>query len=266
MVFESAFGESINKEKPLFQFFQKTDHAMKYIYLTALVLLLPLAGYNQESSKSRWTLGVETGFNFVTDCLVCSSNQHHNNTLPYAIRAEHRIFRWLSLQFSLGYFKTTHDRLTTTEFGLSLAENASADLSFQLPTATATIGPRLQIRIGQGDLGLEYRSGLLTQTLQVQATELNGRSHGLQHDWTTARAQAWRLSYTYWPTQQLAISVNGENLSAWNLGYPELKGDLNSLLPESPYLHRLFSEPDRYMGLVDYFWMSTLTIGIHYRI
>lgn len=239
---------------------------MKNLHLTALILLLPLLGYNQEAAMSRWTLGVETGFNFVTDCLVCSSNQHHNNTLPYAIRAEHRIFRWLSMQFSLGYFNTTHDRLTTTEFGLSLAEHASADLSFRLPTATATIGPRLQIRIGQGDLGLEYRDGLLTQTLRVQATEFNGRSYAFQHGWTAARAQAWRLSYTYWAMKQLAISINGETLSAWSLGYPELQGDLSSLLPESPYLHRLFSEPNLYMGLVDYFWVSMITIGVHYRI
>jgi hypothetical protein len=60
---------------------------MKHLYLTVFILLLPLLRYNQEASKPRWTLGMETGFNFVTDCLVCSANQHYNNTLPYAIKA-----------------------------------------------------------------------------------------------------------------------------------------------------------------------------------
>ena len=239
---------------------------MKILYPLAFALLLPMLIHSQEETRSRWTLGLETGFNFVTDCLVCSFGQNHNNAIPYAIRAEHRVFRWLSVQFSMGYFNTTHNRYTDRGFPSNLAENASADLSFRLPTATATIGPRIQVRIGQGDLGLEYRDGLLAQTLWVEATEFNDQSYSFQHNWMATRAQAWRLSYTYWPTEQLAISINGETLSAWNLSYPELQGDLNSLLPESPYLHNLFSDPDHYLNLVDYFWMSMVTIGVHYQL
>jgi hypothetical protein len=139
------------------------------------------------------------------------------------------------------------------------------DLAFRLPALHSTVGPRVQLRIGQGDLGLEYRMGLLTYTQSVQAQNSAGYAQRFSYDWQTAIAEAWRLSYTYWPAARIAVSINYELFTSRSGEYLNLDAQSAKRLSGNSHLRGALQPPSDTFYF-DNFHFSNLLIGIHYRL
>jgi len=79
----------------------------------------------------------------------------------------------------------------------------------------AIMGPRLQYRVGQGDLGIEYRDGLAWRWLDKKITTPE-RAYHINYQTNFTQLSAVRLSYTYWPKPDWAIELAYESLQTRN--------------------------------------------------
>jgi len=232
-------------------------------YLVFLVILLgSLKGYSQEASLSRWVIGLEAGYNFRVSCPECPhfSQDHLGDAVPVAARTSYRLLRWLSIEGDLGYQVARHSQLLPLN-----SRSGVYDLAFRLPALYLTVGPRVNIRVGQGDLGLEYRTGLLVFTQSVQVQNGMGYEQRFSYNWQNATARAWRLSYTYWPTSRLAVSANYELFDSRRGEHLNLDTRSTKRLPDDAYLRNAL-EPPSDASWFDQFHFSNLLIGIHYRL
>ncbi|WP_282777010.1 hypothetical protein [Phaeodactylibacter xiamenensis] len=235
---------------------------MKRYQLLFYFFLLSGIGFSQEAALSRWTVGLETGLNFRVSCPECpfDGHDHLGDAVPVAARTSYRLLPWLSMEGAFSYQPARYSLLAGLNSGVGVY-----DLEFRLPALHLTAGPRIQVRIGQGDLGLEYRMGLLTYTQSVQVQNNTGYAQRFSYDWQTAIAEAWRLSYTYWPTARIAVSVNYELFTSRSGEYLNLDARSAERLPDSPALQGALQPPTDTFWF-DNFHFSNLLIGIHYRL
>jgi len=240
-------------------------------YLVFLVILLgSLKGYSQEASLSRWVIGLEAGYNFRVSCPNCPyfRHTHRSDAVPLGVNASYRLFRWLSLQGSFSYQTIRYSQFELSGFGIYGSSGLGVevyDLQFRLPTLTMMAGPRIQVRVGEGDLGLEFRTGLLAHTQSVMMKDSYGGKYSLDYNWVFTRAEAWRLSYLFWPTSRLALSANFEALFNIRGKYPEMDARSAGMVPNRPSLQRLLFPESDFFGY-ESFHFSNLLIGIHYRL
>jgi len=227
-----------------------------------MMLMGLLKGYSQEASLSRWVIGLETGYNFRVSCPECPhfSHDHLGDAVPVAARTSYRLLRWLNIEGAFSYQVARHSQLLPIN-----SESGIYDLAFRLPALHLTVGPRVNIRIGQGDLGLEYRTGLLVYTQSAQVRNRMGYEQRFSYDWQYAVAGVWRLSYTYWAADRLAVSANYELFYSRRGTYLNLAPRAAERLPNDPYL-RSALEPPNGTFWFDNFHFSNLLIGIHYRL
>lgn len=238
-----------------------------------LTLLLILgfgvsAAAQSVDTLSRFTLGLETGAGFDIYCGFCPQRDHHQSILPVGAGAEYRLLRWLGARVQLGYYRLNSYSISTAGFGSGIAENTPLDHAYGLNLFAVSAGPRLTLRVGQGDLGLEFRYGLMLRDLRQEVAGIGGRDYRINYRLTTADLRAWRLGYTYWPKPRLAVSFAAEifntrgtqPFAAQSGAEARLAGEpeavLNQILIGRNDTFDRSSGPD----------MINLLIGIHYRL
>lgn len=235
---------------------------MRKCQLLLCFILFSFLGFSQEAPLSRWTVGLETGLNFRVSCPDCPffGHDHRAGAVPVAARTSYRLLSWLSMEGAVSYQAARYSQLAGLNSGSDVY-----DLAFRLPALHFTAGPRVQLRIGQGDMGLEYRMGLLTYTQSVQAQNSAGYAQRFSYDWQTAIAEAWRLSYTYWPAARIAVSINYELFTSRSGEYLNLDARSAQRLSGNSHLRGALQPPSDTFGF-DNFHFSNLLIGIHYRL
>ena len=242
---------------------------MKRTILTLLLVLVILGARAQSSDTlSRITLGLDAGAGADIYCGFCPNRDHHQGVIPVGVGAEYRLLRWLGAHAHLGYYRLNSHSTSTAGFGSGIAENTPLDHAYGLNLFTVSAGPRLTLRVGQGDLGLEFRYGLMLRDLRQEITGIAGRDYRINYRPTTAQLQAWRLGYTYWPKPRLAVSFAAEifntrgtqPFAAESGAEAQLAGEpeavLNQVLIGRDDTFDRSSGPD----------MINLLIGIHYRL
>ncbi len=235
---------------------------MRKYQLLFCFILFSLVGFSQEAPLSRWTVGLETGLNFRVSCPDCPFFGHDQlaDAIPVAVHTAYRLLPWLSMEGAVSYQAARYSQLAGLNLGTDIY-----DLAFRLPALHLTAGPKVQLRIGQGDLGLEYRMGLLNYTQSVRVQSNSEYIQRFSYDWQTAIAEAWRLSYTHWPTTRIAVSINYELFTSRGGEYLNLDNRSAKRLPDDSHLRGALQPPSDTFGFHN-FHFSNLLIGIHYRL
>jgi len=227
-----------------------------------MIFMGSLTGFSQEKNLSRWVIGLETGYNFRVSCPECPffGHDHRGDVIPVAARTSYRLLRWLSLEGGFSYQVARHSQLLPLNSGSGIY-----DLAFRLPSLHLTAGPKINVRAGQGDFGIEYRMGLLAYTQSVQVQNGTAYAQRFSYGWQSAIAEAWRLSYTYWPATRLAVSINYELFTSRGGEYLNLDTRSAKRLPDDAYLRSALVPPSDTFWF-DNFHFSNLLIGVHYRL
>lgn len=231
-----------------------------------LLYSLCLSAQPELRGNSKFTIGIETGFNTATSCRACTYNELNKSRIPFALRGEHRIFRWLSVQLEVGHQNIRSSSALISGNTLILEGNYSIYLQSQLTNLMTTIGPRFQLRIGQGDLGAEYRIGVTMETLRQQLTIGAEEPLALHYGWATARVDAFRISYTYWATERLAIAIGLETMQTLNMGTLQFQGAPQASIPDSAVREALVLENGTYNTRQNFNQFQTITLGMHCRL
>lgn len=189
---------------------------------TSLLLLLTtlcLYGQAQDGSvmPSKWLVGLETGFHLAnySRCSPCFTNEDHYSKRSYGLLAEHRILRWLSVRGRLGHTRLRANDLDNDVFRLLGPSGGELVLSDRLSGLEFTIGLRLQYRIGQGDLGIEYRHGYAWRWLDKTVTTPE-KVYSIDYQANRTEMTSIRLSYTYWPQPDWAVEFAYERSQTRN--------------------------------------------------
>ena len=189
---------------------------------TSLLLFLTvlcLHGRAQDGSAipSKWLVGLETGLHIAKhgSCSLCFTNDNHYSLRSYGILAEHRVLRWLSVRGRLGYTRLRANDLEADLYRRFSPSGRELTLGDRLSGMEFTLGPRLQYRLGQGDLGIEYRHGYAWRWLNKTITT-SEKVYSIDYQTNRTEMTSIRLSYTYWPRPNWAIELAYEGSQTRN--------------------------------------------------
>ncbi|MEM1215727.1 MAG: hypothetical protein AAGJ82_08595 [Bacteroidota bacterium] len=199
---------------------------MKKAYFTSfLAICLVVFGLGQSlmaqelaTPQSRWTVGFDVGAGMLLDCQICDPSNVLNTPLKqtdpesYQVisgNVNYRLIRWLELTANVGYGQlqaqsTTNLTASDGRNGYPLQQNVVEQYRM------LTVGPKLMLRIHQGDLELAIRTGINLHNARVRATGFSGESIDVTYKLQLSRCSAVRLGYTYWPRPQFGIRAAAE--------------------------------------------------------
>lgn len=221
----------------------------------------------KKASRSAWMIGGSLG---LTTKATCASFCKNNRKFSSSVNSQ-RIFvhfRWLH------WFGITANLIHQREHSISnalIGEPSSnlppfAQRTVRSDWTSLNIGPHYLLRLGQGDLGLEYELGWSWGGNGLRATSLANKEYRINYQQVNSLSQNIRLSYTYWPKAELGVFITWEYIdisSQTLLDYGPLRPIVpyDRLYPEVPstILENLAPEPraGSYSGF---------EIGITYRL
>ncbi|MGH1437869.1 MAG: hypothetical protein ACRBG0_25755 [Lewinella sp.] len=206
----------------------KTQKMLLLLLAVPILTLQPFICNGQNLPESRFTVGIEIARGLLLDCSICDASNIINKPLQNSDPESYQVFsghfnyratRGLGLTANLSYANL---QAQSTRF---LVDN-NGEEGFPIQQSVAeysrmlTIGPQLFIRIGQGDLGLEYRTGLNLHNARLKAIGFGGEEFDIKYKMQLSRCNAARLSYTYWPTHWFGVQFSTE-LFVGNTAYSE---------------------------------------------
>lgn len=203
----------------------------KTLLLLLAIPILALQSFvcnGQNLPESRFTVGVEIARSLILDCLICDASNIINTPLQtsdpesYQVFSGHfnyRVTRGFGLTANLSYGNL---QAQSTKFLIDNngGEGFPVQQSIAERSRIFTIGPQFFIRIGQGDLGLEFRTGLNLHNARLKAVGFGGEELDIKYKMQLSRCSATRLSYTYWPTDWFGVQFSTE-LYVGNMAYSE---------------------------------------------
>lgn len=219
---------------------------------------------------SRWSVGVETGISVDAECGFCSYHQGSTYSVPLAVRAEYRLLRWLSFPVQLGYNYLNDKGRANLRHLDQPSSWGIFDLSYQLQVLSISAGPKLMVRLGQGDLGFSFRYGLARRSLRQEVNTSGQPPISIAYRSNWGSLQALRLSYAYWPVERLAIELSGELFAVYQAQHFVPVQSQESLFPGMPQSAREMIlrpvEGELGFGNSKGPFLSNFLIGIHYRL
>jgi len=182
--------------------------------LILLFLFLGLSGKTQDTpmKPSKWLIGLDAGFSIPehSSCSPCFTDDKDYSLQSYGVLGEYRVLRWLSVRFRLGYNYLRADDFNNDVFREFSPSGGELVLNDRLDGLGLTIGPRLQYRIGQGDLGIEYRHGYALRWLSKSIITPEQEYH-IDYQANRTEMSSIRVSYTYWPQPNWAVEFAYEH-------------------------------------------------------
>ena len=233
-------------------------------WLAACLLVLPHCLKAQEASPgNRWAAGIGFGYTYWEGIARDQYEGKEVTCIPTEANLEYRLFRWLSLTANFSYGQFRSGRLQIISTAEDIRDRYPFHFSYRLQLATASIGPKVQFRIGQGDLEAELRLGMSRQWLHQESYGPGQRRYAIAYKGLNDEYLAMRAGYTYWPQERFGISVGVEIAEV-------LGGGGNSPLhePRTPLPEAFATEPGVSFGMQaggSYAGMNTLWAGFRYR-
>jgi hypothetical protein len=120
----------------------------------------------------------------------CGNCQEESTTLTQAgLQTGFRLFRWLEIAAHANYYQVGSPAFSWA------TEALNQDLDFvyfdqQIRGVNVTIGPRLLLRVWQGDLSLEARYGFLWESGKLEWFQYLGRAVSGFHQCEQTRSQS----------------------------------------------------------------------------
>jgi len=183
----------------------KTKKPHRPLCLLLLICCLSIAGNAQESlPESRWTLGMDFGIPLSVECEKCDNRSTVSSTV--GINASYRLVKWLSLNANTSYFRIDaikHEWIGGFEFHASEA-------ILQTDALSMSIGPQFLFRLGQGDLSMELRYGLVVNYTSMAGYDSKNGNFSSNTSNTSVGTSAFRIAYTYWPQHRFGIQFGLE--------------------------------------------------------
>jgi hypothetical protein len=182
---------------------------MRLFFLPMLVgwLSLTILSAQESPPLSPFTVGVEMAFPVYIDCGNC---QEESTTLTQAgLQTGFRLFRWLEIAAHANYYQVGSPAFSWA------TEALNQDLDFvyfdqQIRGVNVTIGPRLLLRVWQGDLSLEARYGFLWNRVSWNGTSISEEPYQASINVNRLGARAVRAAYTYWPKKRFGVRLGAE--------------------------------------------------------
>lgn len=166
-----------------------------------LLFCLATAGL---TAQSRWQAGFTGGVSLASnqpDKLRSSSGYLANLQLHY------RVARWLDVGAEVGYRQISNEG--RRELGSLFLEEIAVTFDYQTQKTEWIVGlaPRLNYRIGQGDLSATLSFGVAAHRLamEVPQDQTNGENNMVRFANFTVPYTSAQLGYTYWWTKRLGL-------------------------------------------------------------
>ncbi len=183
--------------------------------------------------QSPWTVGAQVGLSVVKDCWTCKDG-NDSQMLSAGLDLNYRSARWIALTGEVSWARQDfyyYKFMYNNNDGTSLPLQGHARMNW----AGISFGPQLLLRLGQGDLHLDYLFGVAVRTANVEAVTATGNSYLIEYKPSIQRLNILRVGYTYWPKPKFGITLGVELRSVAYLysdGYLQPKADLGAEYPE----------------------------------
>lgn len=220
----------------------------KPYYQLALLLLAWLTCFGAEAQEappqSRWTAGAEFGLPLITDCTTC--DDHNTSAGVAGLNTSYRLARWLGFTFNTSFYQLE----SAYNQWSSEPQINNTQLKIRSRAMTLSVGPQLMLRVGQGDLSLEARYGLIINRIKTEGYDYLGGPTEAQSSLTRMGVNAVRIAYTYWPKSRFGIQLGIESSDN------QFRSTFPILIDDEPIARGILSTG---------FTQLSLMLGTHYR-
>ncbi len=161
-----------------------------------------------ELPQSPWSIGVDVGLNVYADCLDCRE-ENTNQFLNGSLHVNYRPQRWIALTGNVGWHQQNL-QAGKILYDFSQSMGHPAQVNAIINWTVFSFGPKLLLRIGQGDVAMEFRYGLAVRTARTNSVNGTGDSFSIRYKPAAKLFNAIRLGYTYWPKPHFGVTIGVE--------------------------------------------------------
>lgn len=180
-------------------------------FISCCCLFLGSNLHAQENNlKSPWIVGLDLGVNLFLECSSCNEQTSITSTYTNGIFLHYRIKKWLGVSANTNYYRQ-QNYSSISLFDDDTNTNIFTQRDIRFNFGTFSIGPKLILRIGQGDLGLETRFGGVMKSARTTALSSEGNIYDIKYKAKFSSFTNLRIDYTYWPKSNFGITVGFES-------------------------------------------------------